>query len=139
MRTSRLSSSSERICTPAYTHSLLSSPLIPLPSSLSLFRYHAWLLEFGVKNYPYEDCWKDYMFQLILPTFRLLVMAPSLARDRKRRQGMFAPELSEASKKLSEMYVQLNTRLATALIDHDWPAQVEELKATGRWCCRPCS
>ena len=65
------------------------------------------------------------MFQLILPTFRLLVMAPSLARDRKRRQGMFAPELSEASKKLSEMYVQLNTRLATALIDHDWPAQVE--------------
>ena len=133
---SRLSSSSKRICTPAYTHSLLS----PHPASLlSLFRYLAWLLEFGVKNYPYEDCWKDYMFQLILPTFRLLVMAPSLARDRKRRQGMFAPELSEASKKLSEMYVQLNTRLATALIDHDWPAQVEELKATGRWCCRPCS
>ena len=133
---SRLSSSSKR--TPAYTHSLRSSPSSRFPS-LSLFRYHAWLLEFGVKNYPYEDCWKDYMFQLILPTFRLLVMAPSLARDRKRRQGMFAPELSEASKKLSEMYVQLNTRLATALIDHDWPAQVEELKATGRWCCRPCS
>ena len=86
---------------------------------------------------PYERCWRDYQFQLIMPTLRLLVMAPGLAKDRRRRRGMFAPELTPASQKLTEMYVQLNTRLATALMDHEWCKQVAQLDITAAWCCRP--
>ena len=87
----------------------------------------------------YEQCWRDYEFQMILPFLRLLVMAPGIARDRRKRVGMFAPELDPAAKKLSEMYVQLNTRFATALLDLGWPERVEELPISGAYCCRPCS
>ena len=38
---------------------------------------------------PYERCWRDYQFQLIMPTLRLLVMAPGLAKDR-RGTGKFS-------------------------------------------------
>ena len=86
----------------------------------------------------YEMAWRDYAFQMILPFMRLLVMTPGLARDRRQRVGMFAPKLSQAAEKLSEMYVQLNTRFATALMDLQWPARCAELDLTAPGCCRPC-
>ena len=101
-------------------------------------QYHACLVEFGVTGYSYEQCWRDYVFQLVLPFLRLLVMAPGLARDRRKRIGMFAPTLTPAAQKLTEMYKQLNSRLAQALIDHQWWERVLELPITAAWCCRPC-
>ena len=86
----------------------------------------------------YEQCWRDYVFQLVLPFLRLLVMAPGLARDRRKRIGMFAPTLTPAAQKLTEMYKQLNSRLAQALIDHQWWERVLELPITAAWCCSPC-
>ena len=82
--------------------------------------------------------WRDYEYQMILPFMRLLTMTPGLARDRRKRQGMFAAELSPAAQKLSEMYVQLNERFASALMDLDWPGRCAELDITAGVCCRPC-
>jgi len=101
-------------------------------------QYWSCLCEFGVKDYPWELCWYDYQYQYLLPLVRLLAMAPGLARDRRLKKGMFAPELSEASKKLTAMYVQLNTRFATALMDHQWPTLAEDLEVTAAPFCRPC-
>jgi len=101
--------------------------------------YHDCLCDFGVKNYPYEQCWRDYVFQMILPFMRLLTMTPGLAKDRKKRQNMFAETLTEANQKLTSMYVQLNTRYATALLDLEWPVRVEELKKTANPIWRPLS
>lgn len=75
---------------------------------------------------------------MILPFYRLLVLAPGLARDRKNRKGMFSPTPSAGEQKLSAMYVQLNTRFATALMDLKWPARAAELDITAAVCCRPC-
>ena len=76
--------------------------------------------------------------QMILPFLRLLVLAPGLAKDRRNRRGMFAEPPEPAAAKLSEMYVQLNTRIATALTDLKWAERVAELDITAGWCCRPC-
>jgi hypothetical protein len=76
---------------------------------------------------------------MILPFYRLLVMAPGLAKDRKLRRGMFADPLTPAAQKLSDMYVQLNTRFATALMDLKWPERAAELDISARVCCRPLS
>jgi hypothetical protein len=101
-------------------------------------QYHACLCEFGVKSYPYDECWRDYVFQLFVPTMRLLTMAPAIAKDRRLRRGMFADPSTPASQKLATMYVQLNTRLATALTDHKWDERVAELPMSAPYCCRPC-
>ena len=101
-------------------------------------QYHACLVEFGVTGYSYDECWRDYVFQMFVPTMRLLTMAPGIARDRRHRRNMFAENPSDASQKLAAMYVQLNTRLATALTDLKWDERVAELPITAPWCCRPC-
>jgi len=92
--------------------------------------YHAALVEFGVSGYSWEQCWRDYAFQIIKPFFQLLIMAPSLAKQRKRKEGMFATPLSKGSQKLATMYVQLSTRIATALMDHQWKTRLEGLPIT---------
>ena len=77
--------------------------------------YHKCLLEFGVPDYTKEQCWRDFQFQLFRPFFSLLTIAPSFARQRKKRVGMFSANPSEGDKKLYDMYHQINARPAAAL------------------------
>ena len=77
--------------------------------------YHKCLLEFGVPNYTEDQCWLDFQFQLFRPFFSLLTIAPSFARQRKRRVGMFSANPTEGDKKLYDMYHQINARPAAAL------------------------
>uniref|UniRef100_A0A7S2GXS4 CHK kinase-like domain-containing protein n=1 Tax=Haptolina brevifila TaxID=156173 RepID=A0A7S2GXS4_9EUKA len=95
-----------------------------------VMQYHKCLCDFGVSGYSWEQCWRDYKFQIIIPLVRIMATAPGLRKDRRKRQAIFAPILSEANKKLSDMYAMLNTRIATALIDHKWHEQVEALAPT---------
>jgi len=99
--------------------------------------YEALTQEFGVKGYSWDECWDDYQFLIIKPFFQMLTMAPSLAKQRVRRQGVFAAELSEGSKKLAAMYVQLNTRISTALADHKWVEKVAAMAPTSNAFFRP--
>jgi len=100
--------------------------------------YHKCLLEFGVTSYSEAQCWRDFQFQLFRPFLSLLTIAPSFARQRKKRVGMFAPNPSEGDKKLYAMYQQINARLASALIDHGFVERVAEFEFTAPPCCRPC-
>jgi len=91
-----------------------------------------------VPDYSAAQCWRDFQFQLFRPFFSLLTIAPSFARQRKKRVGMFAAIPSEGDKKLYAMYQKINARLAQALIDHGFVQRVEEFDFTAPPCCRPC-
>jgi len=102
--------------------------------------YHATLtVEFGVKDYPWEQCWSDFSFQLFKPVFYLLFIAPAFLKQRKAREGVFSPNPNEGDVKLAKMYEQLNKRLAQSLIDHKWAERVAEMPFTAGYCCRPLS
>ena len=100
--------------------------------------YHRCLVEYGVSGYSHAQCWRDFEFQLFRPFFSLLTIAPSFARQRKKREGIFSPTPSEGDQKLSRMYAQINARLAAALTDHKFNERVEEMDMTAPPCCRPC-
>ena len=93
---------------------------------------------YGVKNYSHEQCWQDFQFQLFRPFFSLLTIAPSFARQRKKREGMFSPNPSEGDQKLYAMYKEINTRLASALMDHKFNETIADFPITAPYCCRPC-
>jgi len=97
--------------------------------------YHASLLEFGVTGYSFEQCWRDFQFQLFRSMVSLLTITPSFAKQRKERKGMFAPSPTEGDIKLYNMYLQLNKRLATALTDHKWHERLDELSWAACGCC----
>ena len=100
--------------------------------------YHKCLVEYGVTGYSWEQCWRDFEFQLFRPFFALLTIAPSFARQRRARTGMFSPNPTEGDRKLYAMYKEINTRLASALIDHKFVDRVDEFDYTAAFCCRPC-
>ena len=100
--------------------------------------YHRSLVEFGVQGYSWEQCWRDFEFQIFRPFFSLLTIAPSLARQRHRRSGMFSAHRSEGEQKLYDMYKEINARIASALIDHKFVERVDEMEYTANSFCRPC-
>jgi len=105
-----------------------------------LQHYHRCLISFGVTDYSFEQCWRDYQFQLFRPFLSLLVLLPGFARQRRRRKGMFAASPSEGDSKLLAMYEAINSRLAAALHDHAFVETVSEMELTAPPCgwCRPC-
>ena len=64
--------------------------------------------------------------------------APASRRRPVGTPASHADPSTPASQKLATMYVQLNTRLATALTDHKWDERVAELPMSAPYCCRPC-
>ena len=77
-------------------------------------------MENGVDEgtYPFEQCWRDYRFQLWRPLIALLTMAPSLARQHRTKTGMFSPTPTETDRALRKMYEEaFNPRLVAALTD----------------------
>ena len=103
-----------------------------------VMHYHRCLLEFGVQGYTWDQCWKDFEFQIFRPFFSLLTIAPSLARQRHKRSGMFSEHRSEGDQKLYDMYKEINLRIASALMDHKFVERVDEMDYTANAFCRPC-
>ena len=103
-----------------------------------VMHYHRCLLEFGVQDYTWDQCWKDFEFQIFRPFFSLLTIAPSLARQRHKRSGMFSEHRSEGDQKLYDMYKEINLRIASALMDHKFVERVDEMDFTANAFCRPC-
>ena len=64
----------------------------------------------------------DAQLRLPAPTrcSQVLTIMPDFAKARKKRTGMFAQSRDKAGEGLLQMYTKFNTRLATALIDHEW-------------------
>lgn len=103
-----------------------------------LRHYHRCLVQYGVKSYPWEQCVEDYKFQFFRVLIKILVVAPGLVRDRKLQRGMFAKSPTKGDKKLLEMYKEMNTRLAAALMDHKWDERLDDLSISAG-CCRVCN
>mmetsp|Transcript_30928 Transcript_30928/g.82010 ORF Transcript_30928/g.82010 Transcript_30928/m.82010 type:complete len:544 (+) Transcript_30928:100-1731(+) len=92
--------------------------------------YHRCLLEYGVKDFSWEQCWKDYKFQFMRVLIKILHVAPSFVRERKNREGMFSQMPNKGDQKLLAMYKEMNTRLAAALNDHNWVENIKDLPIT---------
>jgi len=102
--------------------------------------YHSKLIEGGVKDYSFEQCWRDYRFNLWRPFINLLTIVPSFAKQKKTRTGMFSPNPTKADKQMFDMYERFNERLVAALVDHDWLELLLEGPARYGPCCglSPC-
>ena len=76
-----------------------------------LDHYYACLLENGVSGraYTFEQCWRDYRFQLWRPLISLLALAPSFARQHRSKTGMFSPTPTAAERALLQMYEQVES------------------------------
>ena len=61
--------------------------------------YHQKLVDLGVGGYSFEQCWYDYRFNLWRPFLSFLAVCPSIAKQKRRRMGIFAPEPTKADAK----------------------------------------
>ena len=61
--------------------------------------YHQKLLDLGVGGYSFEQCWYDYRFNLWRPFLSFLAVCPSIAKQKRRRTGIFAPSPTNADAK----------------------------------------
>jgi len=100
--------------------------------------YHRCLLEYGVKDFSWEQCWADYKFQFMRVLIKILHVAPSFCQQRRRGMGMFAEKPSPGDAKLLAMYKEMNTRLSSALMDHGWAEHLDEMPVTANRFYRPC-
>jgi hypothetical protein len=93
-----------------------------------------------VSDYSFEQCWRDYRFNLWRPFINLCAIVPSFAKQKKRQTGMFAPSPTPTDKKLFDMYERFNERLVAALVDHKWDELLLEGPARYGPCCglSPC-
>ena len=100
--------------------------------------YHRCLIEYGVKDFSWERCWDDYKFQFMRVLIKILVVAPSFVRQRRMREGMFSQMPNKGDQKLLAMYKEMNTRLASALMDHKWDEHLDDMPITAGKYWRPC-
>ena len=65
-------------------------------------RYHAGLLQRGVKDYSFERCWNDYRYSALLGYF-MATYAPMLVKRTERGDQMFAQWLQRVADQMRDL------------------------------------